>query len=65
VAQYPYAIGQLGIEACVAAQRGERLPARVDAPVAVVTRDNVARALARFPRPLAAFPDPLRRLLED
>ena len=64
VAQYPYAIGQLGIEACVAAQRGKRLPARVDAPVAVVTRDNAAQALARFPRPLAAFPDPLQRLLE-
>jgi ribose transport system substrate-binding protein len=64
VAQYPYAIGQLGVEACVAAARGEQVPARVDAPVEVVTRDNVARALARFPRPLSPFRDPFRRLLE-
>lgn len=62
VAQYPYAIGQLGIEACAAAARGAPLPPRVDAPVAVVTRDNVARALARFPQPLAPFRDPLRPL---
>jgi ribose transport system substrate-binding protein len=62
VAQYPFAIGQLGVEACVAAARGERVPARVDAPVAIVTRDNVGRALQRFPRPLAPFRDPLQRL---
>jgi ABC-type sugar transport system substrate-binding protein len=59
VAQYPYTIGQLGVEACLAAIRGESLPAKVDAPVQVVTKDNVARAQANFPRPVERFSDPL------
>jgi ABC-type sugar transport system substrate-binding protein len=63
VAQYPYAIGQLGVEACVAALRGKRLPARVDAPIQLVTRANVTRARARFPEPVAPFRDPLAALL--
>ena len=58
VSQYPYTIGQLGVEACLAAIRGESVPARVDAPVQVVTRDNVARAQANFPRPVERFDDP-------
>ena len=63
VAQYPYAIGQLGVEACLAALAGRRLPARVDAPVQLVTRENVDRALERFPQPVARFRDPLAALL--
>jgi ribose transport system substrate-binding protein len=63
ISQYPYVMGQMGIEACVAAGRGVRLPARVAAPIALVTRDNVARATAAFPRPFRAYPDPFRRLL--
>jgi ribose transport system substrate-binding protein len=63
VAQYPYAIGQLGVEACLAALRGKRLPARVDAPIQLVTRENVTRARARVPEPVAPFRDPLAPLL--
>jgi ABC-type sugar transport system substrate-binding protein len=62
VAQYPYTIGQLGVEACAAAMHGRSLPARVDAPVQLVTRANVARASAQFPKPVAAFDDPLAPL---
>jgi ABC-type sugar transport system substrate-binding protein len=58
VSQYPYTIGQLGVEACLAAIRGESLPSRIDAPVQVVTRENVARAQENFPRPVARFDDP-------
>jgi ribose transport system substrate-binding protein len=64
VAQYPYAIGRLGVEACLAAEQGERLPARVDAPVQAVTRANVERALAAFPQPVEPFDDPLEPLIE-
>ncbi|MFL5842479.1 MAG: substrate-binding domain-containing protein [Thermoleophilaceae bacterium] len=64
VAQYPYAIGQLGVEACVAAVRGKSLPARIDAPVQLITGANAGRALARFPEPVAAFDDPLAALLK-
>jgi ABC-type sugar transport system substrate-binding protein len=63
VAQYPYAIGQLGAEACVAAMRGKTVPARVDAPVQLVTAENVARAQANFPQPVEPFDDPFAALL--
>jgi ABC-type sugar transport system substrate-binding protein len=61
VAQYPYTIGQLGVEACLAAVRGKRVPAKLDAPIELVTRDNVARAQAHFPEPADPFRSPLAR----
>jgi ABC-type sugar transport system substrate-binding protein len=64
VAQYPYIIGQLGVEACLAAMRGKSVPANVAAPVQVVTKENIERAQANFPQPVEAFNDPLARLLK-
>jgi ribose transport system substrate-binding protein len=64
VAQYPYTIGQLGVQACVAAIRKKSVPANVVAPVQVVTKDNVARAQANFPQPVEPFDDALARLLK-
>jgi ABC-type sugar transport system substrate-binding protein len=61
VAQYPYTMGQLAVRACLAALRGDRIPGSVDAPVQLVTRDNVARARANFPRPVERFDDPFAR----
>jgi ribose transport system substrate-binding protein len=58
VSQYPYVIGQLGIEACLAAIAGRTVPATVDAPVQVITKQNVERAQANFPRPVDRFADP-------
>jgi ABC-type sugar transport system substrate-binding protein len=58
VAQYPYTMGQLAIEACLAALRGDSVPATVGAPVQVVTSANVGRARANFPRPAERFDDP-------
>ena len=65
VSQYPYTIGSLGVEACLAAASGEPLPARVDAPIQVVTRRNVARAEANYPRPVQPFKSPFDALLRD
>jgi ribose transport system substrate-binding protein len=64
IAQYPYVMGQMAIEACLAADRGARLPATVDAPIAVVTKANLARARASFPRPFVGYSDPFERLLK-
>jgi ABC-type sugar transport system substrate-binding protein len=64
VSQYPFVMGQMAVEACVAAKRGARLPAKVDSPIAVVTRSNVARASATFPRPFRAYSDPFDLLLK-
>lgn len=63
VSQYPYTIGMLGVEACLAAASGKALPAHVDAPVQVVTRRNVARAQAEFPKPVEQFKSPFAALL--
>jgi ABC-type sugar transport system substrate-binding protein len=63
VSQYPYTIGSLGVEACLAAGSGERLPARVDAPIQVITRRNVARAETNFPRPVQPFKSPFDPIL--
>lgn len=65
VSQYPYAMGRQAVDACLAAVRGNSLPADVAAPAQVVTRANVARALAKFPHPVEPFHDPLSELLED
>jgi ABC-type sugar transport system substrate-binding protein len=61
VAQYPYTMGQLAIEACLTALRGDPVPAAVDAPVQVVTSDNVARARANFLEAVEHFDDPFAR----
>jgi ABC-type sugar transport system substrate-binding protein len=63
VAQYPYTIGQLGVEACLAAIRGKPVPANVVAPIQIVTRDNVGRAQTQFPRPVEPFNDVVADLL--
>jgi ABC-type sugar transport system substrate-binding protein len=65
ISQYPYTIGRLGVEACLAAAAGKSLPAKVDAPIRVVTRRNVARAKAKFPQPVERFQSPFAGLLRD
>jgi hypothetical protein len=47
----------------VAAARRARLPARVDAPVALLTNANAVRALAAFPKPFEPYSDPFDRLI--
>jgi ABC-type sugar transport system substrate-binding protein len=59
VAQYPYAIGQMGVQACEKAAAGEELPESVTAPVAVVTEANAPDALEAFPAPFEEFDNPL------
>jgi hypothetical protein len=44
-----------------AAKRGPA--ARADAPIALLTNDNVERAIAAFPKPFQPYPDPFSRLL--
>ena len=64
VAQYPYAIGQMSVEACKAALSGKTLPTKVDAPVELVTKDNAAQALAVTPKPFGSYSDPFVDLLK-
>lgn len=59
VAQYPYAIGQLGVQACETAVDGGDVPAEITSPTALVTKDKAADALAKFPAPFETFDNPL------
>lgn len=65
VAQFPYVIGAMGLEACEAAMAGQTLPENVKAPVQVVTTDNVDAALSNAPKPGDAYDDPFAALLNQ
>jgi len=62
VAQYPYAIGSMAVEACQADAAGKILPANVKAPVQLVTKRDAAKALAAAPKPFQAYDDPFAAL---
>lgn len=62
VSQYPYTIGQLGVDACVAAAAGAELPEEVEAPVLLVTEENAEDAIAAFPEPFEEVDNPFADL---
>jgi ABC-type sugar transport system substrate-binding protein len=64
VAQYPYVVGAMGVEACKAAALGKELPANVPAPVLLINKDNAEASLKNFPRPGDDYPDPFREMLK-
>ncbi|GAB6897481.1 substrate-binding domain-containing protein [Kineosporia succinea] len=64
VAQYPYTIGEMGVEACAAAAAGKTLPATVNAPVELVTKADADKALAATPKPFGDYEDPIADLLK-
>lgn len=64
VAQYPYAIGSMGVQACQAAAKGKTLPSNVKAPVALVTKVNADKAIAATPKPFETYPNPFTDLLK-
>jgi ribose transport system substrate-binding protein len=64
VAQYPYVVGAMGVEACKLAAMGKELPVNVPAPVLLINKDNAEASLKNFPRPGGDYPDPLREMLK-
>lgn len=65
VSQYPYAIGGMGVEACVAAVTGETLPETADAPIQLIEPDNVDQAIESFPAPFFEFESPFAPLIQE
>ncbi|MCS5715731.1 substrate-binding domain-containing protein [Herbiconiux sp. CPCC 205716] len=63
VAQYPYAIGSLGLQACEVAASGAELPKEIESPTALVTSTEADEAISAFPQPFAPFENPLEALL--
>ena len=63
VAQYPYVMGKLGVEACIVAIQGGQVKDRVASPIVLVTESNVADVLAKQPQPPTAYDDPYASLI--
>ncbi|TFB71859.1 sugar ABC transporter substrate-binding protein [Cryobacterium glaciale] len=63
VAQYPYAIGALGLQACEVVAAGGTLPKSIESPTALVTADVAVDAIDMFPQPFEEFENPLTELL--
>lgn len=60
IAQYPYAVGALGVQACQAAAAGKKLPKNVVSPTALVTSDNAEKAAKLFPQPFSPIANPFK-----
>lgn len=58
ISQYPYAEGQMAVQACIAAVAKKKVPARVVAPIELINSANVDKAVASFPKPFTEFDDP-------
>lgn len=64
VAQYPFVVGKMGLEACAAAAAGHELPKSVETPIALITPENAKVAQEAFPEPPTAYDDPFADLLK-
>ena len=51
ISQYPYVMGKMGVEACIIATQGGKVPAVVVTPHVVINSSNIAQALMDFPKP--------------
>ncbi len=63
VAQSPYLMGLMGVDACLASIEGKTVPATVDSPTFLITKDNAAAALTAYPKPPAAYDNPFTALI--
>ncbi|MEU3191730.1 substrate-binding domain-containing protein [Streptomyces sp. NPDC006992] len=59
ISQYPYAEGQLAVQACINKIRHKTVPKRIVAPIALVDSSNADKALRSFPQPFEPFANPL------
>ncbi|WP_161958578.1 substrate-binding domain-containing protein [Ornithinimicrobium cavernae] len=64
VAQYPFVVGKMGMQACEAAAAGHELPAKVDTPIELITPENAKEAQEAFPEPPSDYENPFADLLE-
>jgi ABC-type sugar transport system substrate-binding protein len=61
-AQFPFLMGQLEVEACLAAVQGATLEAVTVAPQVLITAENVKEAIASAPQPWFAYESPIAKL---
>ena len=58
VSQYPYAEGEMAVQACQALAAGKSIPASIVSPIKLIDKSNVDQALAATPKPFFSFTDP-------
>lgn len=63
--QYPYAIGAMGVESCVANAMGATVPEFIESPIALITAENLEAALEAAPAPFFDYENPVAALLEE
>ena len=59
ISQYPYAEGQMAVQACVNLVAKKPVPERVVAPIKLITKANADQALAAFPQPFEPYDNPI------
>ncbi|WP_037069869.1 substrate-binding domain-containing protein [Pseudonocardia acaciae] len=59
ISQYPYAEGEMAVQACMKLVRKEQVPPRVVAPIKLIDSGNVDKAISSFPRPFEPFDNPV------
>jgi ribose transport system substrate-binding protein len=58
ISQYPYAEGEMAVQACVSLSEGKSIPSHITSPIKLITPKNADQALKSFPRPFFSFNDP-------
>lgn len=72
ISQYPYVMGQMGVEACIVAAQGGKVPAQTITPFYVIDSSNINKALTNkstrgyFPNqtPPGAYKNPYTKLIK-
>lgn len=59
VTQYPYAEGQMAVQACIRLVAKKKIPQRIVAPIALIGKDDADKALKSFPKPFKPYDNPL------
>jgi ABC-type sugar transport system substrate-binding protein len=63
-AQFPWVMGGMMVDGCLAALQGATIEESTVAPVALISSENVAAALAAAPKPWFEYQSPLASLLK-
>jgi len=63
-AQFPYLMGQIEVEACLAASQGAAIDATTVAPQALITSENIAAAKKSSPQPWFEYQSPIAKLIK-
>lgn len=58
ISQYPYAEGEMAVQACQKIAQGKKVPDDITSPIKLITQDNADQALKAFPKPFFRFADP-------